>query len=174
MRKKVLVVAGLAALLFAGVAGAAVLSKTIFLSPGKCKTVHGTRVCAKKVKPHTVTHTRTSTVTNTVTTPPVTNTVTNTQTVTVTVGPSPMGQTFSGNGSETLAPMTVPADGVEVHWTAQPNSYGFNDFMVTSQPSDSHYVEFDNGNSATSGESYIPAGTYTFDVSASAAWTLSF
>jgi hypothetical protein len=40
--------------------------------------------------------------------------------------------------------------------------------------SDTHYVSFDNGNSTTSGTSYIPAGTYTFGVIASAAWTLSF
>ena len=35
------------------------------------------------------------------------------------------------------------------------------------------FVEFDNGSGATSGSSFIPAGTYTFET-ASAAWTLSF
>ena len=36
------------------------------------------------------------------------------------------------------------------------------------------FVEFDNGSGATSGSSFIPAGTYRFEVTASAAWTLSF
>ena len=141
----------IAALVLAGggVASAYAL-RTIFLSPGNCKKVHGTKVCARKVRPKTVT-----------------------AKVTVTVAPSPIGQTFSGNGDETLAPLTL-AHGVEVSWTAQPDASGLNEFMVSSDPNDPNFIEFDNGDGATSGTSYIPPGTYTFDVSASAAWTLSF
>jgi len=137
------------ALTFAGVASAYAL-RTIWLHPGHCTKVHGTKVCARKAKPSTAT-----------------------TTVTVTVAPSPIGQAFSGNGDKTLAPMTL-AQGDTVHWTAQPDADGLNGFMVSSSPTDTTFVEFDNGDSSTSGTSYIPAGTYTFDVSASAAWTLSF
>jgi len=137
------------ALAFASVASAYAL-RTIWLHPGHCTKVHGTKVCARKAKP-----------------------VTSTATFTVTVAPSPIGQVFSGNGDKTLAPMTL-ALGVTVHWTSQPNVDGIDDFMVSSSPTDTNFVEFDNGDSSTSGTSYIPAGTYTFDVSASAAWTLSF
>jgi hypothetical protein len=106
--------------------------------------VHGTKVCARNGKPRTVT-----------------------------VAPSPIGQTFSGNGEKTLTPLTL-AHGVTVHWTAQPDTYGYNTFSVSSSSSDKTYVTFNNGNSSTSGTSYIPPGTYTFLVLASAAWTLSF
>jgi hypothetical protein len=106
--------------------------------------VHGTKVCARTLKARTVT-----------------------------VAPSPIGQTFSGNGNKTLAPMTL-THGVNVRWTSQPDSSGFDLFGVSSQASDTHYVSFDNGNSSASGTSYIPPGTYTFDVTASGAWTLSF
>jgi hypothetical protein len=64
--------------------------------------------------------------------------------------------------------------GVTARWTAQPDEYGFNLFSVSSNPSATKYVFFDNGNKATSGSSYVPAGTYTFSVLASGAWTLSF
>lgn len=140
------------ALCFAGVASAYALS-TIWLRPGHCKKVHGTKVCARRAKP--VIRTRTST-------------------VTVTVAPSPIGKNFSGNGDTTLAPMTIPASGVTVHWTAQPDQFGDNFFSVSSSPSDTNFINFDNGSGATSGSSFIPAGTYTFQVSASSTWTLSF
>jgi hypothetical protein len=55
-----------------------------------------------------------------------------------------------------------------------PDAYGNNLFSVSSSASDTHFVSFDNGNSSTSGSSYIPAGTYTFTVSATGAWRLSF
>jgi hypothetical protein len=135
----------LLALLAAGGASAYAL-KTIWLRPGRCTKVRGTKVCARKVVA---------------------------KTVTITVAPSPIGKTFSGNGDLTLAPMTLP-HGVTVHWTSQPDSSGYNLFSVSSSPSDSTYITFDNGNSTTSGTSYVPPGTYTFDVTASAAWTLSF
>jgi len=70
--------------------------------------------------------------------------------------------------------MTIPSNGVVVHWTAQPDQFGDNSFLVSSSDSDANFVEFDNGSGATSGTSFIPAGTYTFEVNASAAWTLSF
>ena len=147
VRRVTLLVAVVLALLAAGGASAYVLG-TIWLRPGHCTKVHGTKVCARKVKPRTVSQT-------------------------VTVGPSPIGATFSGNGDKTLAPLTL-AHGVTVQWTAQPDADGFNSFQVTSSPSDQTFVEFDNGDSTTSGSSYIPPGTYTFEVGASAAWTLSF
>jgi hypothetical protein len=92
----------------------------------------------------------------------------------VTVAPSSTGQNFSGNGDMTLAPMTIPANGVVVHWTAQPDSFGDNFFSVSSSPNDADFVQFDNGSGATSGSSFIPTGTYTFEVTASSTWTLSF
>ena len=145
MKRVVVATALLLALLAAGGASAYAL-KTIWLRPGRCTKVHGTKVCARTVAP---------------------------KTVTVTVAPSPIGQTFSGNGDKTLAPMTL-SHGVTAHWTSQPDSTGFNLFSVSSSPSDSTYISFDNGDSTTSGSTYIPPGTYTFNVTASAAWTLSF
>jgi hypothetical protein len=102
-----------------------------------------------------------------------TDTVPTTVTQPVTVYPSPTGQTFSGDGDETLAPMTLSA-GDEIHWTASPDADDFNIFDVSSSPSDPNYVQFDNGDSSTSGSTYIPAGSYTFQVTASGAWTISF
>lgn len=147
MRRTALLVAVVVALAAAGGASAYAL-RTIFLRPGHCTKVHGTKVCARQVKPRTIT-------------------------TTVTVAPSPVGQTFSGNGDTTLAPVTL-AHGVTVSWTAQPDSDGFNEFSVSSSPSDANFIEFDNGDGSTSGTSYVPPGTYTFEVSASAAWTISF
>jgi hypothetical protein len=145
VRRTALVVVAVLALLAAGGASAYAL-KTVFLEPGHCTKVHGTKVCARNVKA---------------------------KTVTVTVAPSPIGDTFSGNGDKTLAPVTL-AHGVTVHWTAQPDSDGFNEFDVSSSPGDTTFLEFDNGDSTTGGTSFVPPGTYTFDVSASAAWTISF
>ena len=149
VRKGVLLVAVVLALLAAGGASAYVVARTIWLKPGHCRVVHGREVCARKATPRTVTHT-------------------------TTVAPSSTGQAFSGNGGSTLAPMTIPPDGVVVHWTAQPDQFGDDSFVVSSSPDDVNSVEFDNGSGATSGSSFIPAGTYTFEVTASAAWTLSF
>ena len=53
--------------------------------------------------------------------------------------------------------------------SATPTEHG-----SSSATDDANFVEFDNGSGATSGSSFIPAGTYTFEVTASAAWTLSF
>jgi plastocyanin len=131
------------ALVCAGAASAYAV-RTIVLSPGHCKLIGHTKVCAKRAKIKTVT-----------------------------VAPSPIGQMFNGNGDSTLAPLTLKA-GDEVRWTAQPDSDGNNFFDVTSDPSDPNSVEFDNGNGATSGSTFIPAGTYTFSVGASATWSISF
>jgi hypothetical protein len=149
VRRGLLLVVAVLALAAAGGASAYAL-RTIWLKPGHCTKLHGTKVCARSVSPRT-----------------------SISTFTVTVAPSPIGQTFSGNGDQTLAPLTL-SHGVEVSWTAQPDSNGFNEFEVTSGANDTNFVEFDNGDGTTSGSSYVPAGTYTFDVSASAAWTLSF
>jgi hypothetical protein len=80
---------------------------------------------------------------------------------------------FSGNGGSTLPPLTIPPNGVIVHWTAQLDQFGEKSFVVSSS-NDANSVEFDNGSGATSGSSFIPAKTYTFEVTASAAWTVSF
>jgi hypothetical protein len=144
VRRGALLAVVLLALVGVGGASAYALSHTIWLRPGHCRKVHGTKVCARKVKPKAIT-----------------------------VAPSPIGQTFSGNGEKTLNPLTLK-HGVTVHWTSQPGSYGSNVFGVSSSSSDKNFVSFDNGNSSTSGTSYIPAGTYTFEVLATGAWTLSF
>jgi hypothetical protein len=161
LRRRILLTVALIALLAAGGASAALLIRTITLGPGQCKRIRLTRVCARRVAPRTVTVARTATVTTT-----------RTATVTVTVAPSPIGRTFSGNGSKTLAPLTL-SRGVTASWTSKPDSSGYNYFSVSGSSAD-NWVSFDNGNSSTSGTSYIPPGTYTFDVSADGAWTLSF
>jgi hypothetical protein len=145
VRRGLFIVVAVVALAAAGGASAYALH-TIFLKPGHCTKIHGTKVCARTIKPRTFT---------------------------ITVAPSPIGQTFTGNGDKTLAPMTLP-HGVTVQWTSQPDSDGFNLFDVESQPDDTHFVSFDNGDGTASGSSYIPPGTYTFDITAGAAWTLSF
>jgi hypothetical protein len=92
----------------------------------------------------------------------------------VTVAPSSIGKSFSGNGSQTLAPLAIPS-AVYVRWTAQPDTYSLNLFSVSGDCSNPfNFVFFDNGNNAKSGSSYVPAGTCTFQVTASGPWTLSF
>lgn len=135
--------AAFALLVFAGAAAAYGVS-TVYLKPGACTKIAGTKICARKAAP-----------------------------VTVTVWSPPIGRTIKGNGAETLAPITFQR-GVEVHWTSQPDSMGFNIFSVYSSPGDTSSVNFDNGDSGTSGESYIGPGTYTLSVTASGTWTMSF
>jgi len=143
MRRATLVAVVL--LLLAVGSASAYAVRTVFIKPGHCTKVHGTKVCARSVPPKTLT-----------------------------VGPpSPIGQKFTGNGDKTLAPLTI-SHGVTVTWTSQPDSEGFNQFAVSSSPDDARFVEFDNGDSSSSGSSYIPPGTYTFEITAGAAWTLSF
>jgi plastocyanin len=143
--RKVLIAAVFVALVCAGGASAYAL-RTIVLAPGHCKRIGHTKVCAKAAK---------------------------TKTVTTTVAVSGIGKTFTGNGDSTLAPLTLTT-GDEVHWTAQPDSAGDNSFVVSSDPDDVRFIEFDNGSGATSGSTFIPAGTYTFEVDANATWSLSF
>jgi plastocyanin len=143
--RKVLIAAIFVALVCAGGASAYAL-RTIMLAPGHCKRIGHTKVCAKAAK---------------------------TKTVTTTVAVSGIGKTFTGNGDSTLAPLTLTS-GDEVHWTAQPDSAGDNSFVVSSDPDDVRFIEFDNGSGATSGSTFIPAGTYTFEVDANATWSLSF
>jgi hypothetical protein len=125
-------------------AAAAYGVSTIYLRPGACTTVGKTKVCARKVAP-----------------------------VTVTDSSPTIGKTFKGNGAETLPPITL-AHGDEVHWLSKPDSMGFNVFSVYSSPGDTASVSFDNGDSGTSGESYIGPGTYTLSVTASGSWSISF
>jgi hypothetical protein len=142
--RRVVLIAVVLLLLGAGGASAYAL-RTVFIKPGHCTKVHGTKVCARSVPPKTVT-----------------------------VGaPSPIGETFTGNGDKTLAPLTLPHS-VTVTWTSQPDSNGLNQFAVSSDPTDANFVEFDNGSGSSSGSSFVPAGTYTFEITAGAAWTLSF
>ena len=72
MRRTALLAVLAVALLAVGRESAYAL-RTVFLKPGHCTKVHGTKVCARSVKP---------------------------KIVTVTVAPSPVGQTFSGNGDK--------------------------------------------------------------------------
>jgi hypothetical protein len=142
--RRIALVALVLFILGAGGASAYAL-RTVFIKPGRCTKVHGTKVCARSVPPKTVT-----------------------------IGPpSPIGQKFTGNGDKTLAPLTLP-HGVTVTWTSQADSNGLNQFAVNSSPDDARFVEFDNGDNSSSGSSFIPAGTYTFEITAGAAWTLSF
>jgi hypothetical protein len=129
MRRTILLAVLAVAQTAAGGASAYAL-RTVFLKPGHCAKVHGTKVCARSVKP---------------------------KLVTVTVAPSPVGQTFNGNGDQTLAPVTL-AHGVTVHWTAQPDSDGFNEFDVTSSAGDTTFVQFDNGNGRHQWRELHPAG----------------
>jgi hypothetical protein len=160
LKRKALLVAAIAALVFAGAASAYAVAKTVTLAPGHCKTIHHTKVCAGKAKSKTVTRNVTSTVTKT-----------------VTVSPSPIGKTVSGGGDETLAPITIPANGDTVTWTSQPFNDGvgdtYNVFGVSCGDQD-----FDNGGSldgTTSGSSFLPGGTYTCQVNADdGGWTISF
>jgi plastocyanin len=145
--RKVLIAAVFVALVCAGGASAYAL-RTIMLAPGHCKRIGHTKVCARAAK-------------------------TKTKTLTTTVAVSGIGKTFTGNGDSTLAPLTLTT-GDEVHWTAQPDSGGDNSFVVSSDPNDARFVEFDNGSGTTSGSTFIPAGTYTFEVDANATWSLSF
>jgi hypothetical protein len=162
-----LVAAALVALLAAGGASAYALAHTVMLSPGHCKKVHGQKVCARNVKAKTVVqnHTATATVAKTAT-----------QTVTVTASPSPIGKTFSGPGDETLPPLTIPGAGDTVKWTSQPYTEGGGTFNSFSVFCGNHY--FDNGGGAdggTSGSTFLPAGTYTCNITADDnGWTLSF
>ena len=125
-------------------AAAAYGVSTIYLKPGACTTVGKTKVCARPAVRVTVTA----------------------------VSPT-LGKSFKGNGAETLPPITL-AKGDTVHWTSKPDSMGFNIFAVNSGPNDTTSVNFDNGDSGTSGQSYIEPGTYTLSVTASGSWTISF
>jgi hypothetical protein len=146
VKKAALLIATTLALLAAGGAGAYAVAKTVSLAPGHCKTIHGTKVCAKNARPKTVI-----------------------------VSPSPIGKAFSGAGDETLAPLTIPKNGDIVHWTSQPYNDGVGDisnqFSVFCGAQD-----FDNGSDgATSGSSFVPAGTYTCQIIANdGGWTVSF
>jgi hypothetical protein len=148
MKRALIAVVGVLALVAAGGASAYALKRTVTLAPGHCKKIHGTKVCARKAA-----------------------------TKTVTVSPSPIGTTATGSGSETLAPLTIPAHGDTVHWTSQPYSDGvgdtYNVFGVSCGDQD-----FDNGgstNGSTSGSSFLPAGTYTCQVTADdGGWSISF
>jgi hypothetical protein len=148
MKRALIATVGVLALVAAGGASAYALTRTVTLAPGHCKKIHGTRVCARKVKPRTVT-----------------------------VSPSPIGKTFSGSGSETLAPVTIPGKGDMVHWTSQPLNDGIGDiYNVFSVACGEH--DFDNGGSldgSTSGSSFLPAGTYTCQVTADdGGWSIAF
>jgi len=77
MRRATLVAVVL--LLLAVGSASAYAVRTVFIKPGHCTKVHGTKVCARSVPPKTLT-----------------------------VGPpSPIGQKFTGNGDKTLAPLTI-------------------------------------------------------------------
>jgi len=78
-----LIAAGAVVLMAAGVATAAVLTRTITLKSGKCVTVAKTKVCAAKTKPVTITG------------PTKTTIVTTTTVQTVTAPPPPPAVAFS-------------------------------------------------------------------------------
>jgi hypothetical protein len=147
-RRRVLVAVVVMALLAAGGAASAIALRTITLRPGRCvRVTRTTRVCAARAR---------------------------TVTRTVTVAPSSIGKSFSGNGSKTLLPLKIPR-AVYVKWTAQRDAYGYTLFSASASCSNPfNYVFFDSGTNATSGSSYVPAGTCTFQITAGGPWTLSF
>jgi len=154
MKRKAIIAAAVVVLTFAGIATAAALTRTVHLAVGQCVTIKkaAEKVCAPKA------------IVRTVTAPAVTQTVT--------VSPSPVGQTITGNGGETLPPMTLAA-GVELHWTAQPDQFGNNFFAVTGAV-DGNGHDYDFDSQAGSGQSYLGPGTYTLSIGANGPWTISF
>ena len=90
MKRTILIAVTVLALAAAGSASAYALH-TITLNPGHCAKVHGTRVCARKAKPKTVT-----------------------------VYPAAAGTTVSGSGTLTMAPFTL-AKGTNIHWSYTPD-----------------------------------------------------
>ena len=155
--RHLLTAAALTLLLAGGAAAAVLATRTITLKPGHCRSVsRHLRICAASAGKHAAT-----TVTDVRTT-----------TETVTVAPSPVGKTFSGAGSSTLASFTLSHEAT-LSWTeSQPDSGG-----------DCFEVDDQNGNDLSdnsldctvgSGSTTLQPGTYTLSVIADAPWTISF
>jgi hypothetical protein len=103
----------------------------------------------------------------------VTETITRTETVTRTVQaaqkrpppppPASRPQRFSGNGGKTMPPITLSKDSTLI-WTADGGIFQiFEDELgvpVNSQ--------------ASRGDTFVPAGTYTFQINAVGNWTIQF
>jgi len=185
--RRSLLVAGLCALLFAGVATATVLTRHVSLRSGQCLTLAKTRVCAARARTRTVTVHRAS-APITITQPATTVTLTSVSTVTVTVpgvnppptttAPtgSPVTENFSGTGNVELAPFSTSV-GETLSWTST-----WPDGASIGDPNGDFSI-FDNsqsgwagpvGNNAGSGSTYLPAGAHQFSVldEGSASWTI--
>lgn len=154
------------ALLLAGGATAAVFAvRTITLQPGKCKTVSKTlKVCAAKAASGGGgggggVSTKTVTTVKTVAT-------------TVTVGPSPIGKTFSGAGNSQLATFTLKNEDT-LNWTeSQPD--GTNGDCIEIDDQNGNDLS-DNSLDCTvgAGSTVLQPGTYTLTVTADAPWTIT-
>lgn len=126
--------------------GAACLVLALVLLPA-CGS-GGTETVTVAGEPETVVETETDTDTETIT---ETETVTETETIQAKPKPKPKprsGRSFSGNGSQTLAPVVVRSGG-QLRWTCQGGIIIYDDSFTLSVTSD-----------ASSGQSYVPAGTY--------------
>ena len=178
MRRKALFAAGLAVLLFAGVATAAVLTRKVTLRSGACVTISKTRVCAAKAKVRLVPGP-----TVTVTTPappPVTVTVTTTTAAPPPPPPtSPVTEDFSGtgtSGNQDLATFSTPV-AETLTWTSSwpsgcdigecNGAIGIFDFGTPSET----LVDVTN---VASGSVTLPAGSHALTVvdDAGSTWTI--
>jgi len=153
------------ALLLAGGATAAVLAvHRITLKPGHCRTVsRSLRVCAAAAGRRSGTKTVTSV-----------RTTTETITSTVTVGPSPIGKTFDGPGTETLATFTLTHEDT-LNWTeSMPDLATNGGDCIEIDDQDGNDLA-DNSADCTvgSGSTILQPGTYTLSVVADAPWTIS-
>lgn len=176
MRRYLLMLAASIALVCAGVAAAAIVTRTITLPSGACVTLSKTRVCAARARVKTVQGPITTIV------PPAVTITLSPPTVTVTVStPSPTPTTpsgsgsrvildFSGNGDLTEAPFTT-AVGETLSWTWQ-NTNG--DFPTGMSINDASQLDFlvDADGSTTSGSTYLSPGTHTLEIVTVGNWTI--
>ena len=102
--------------------------------------------------PHTITRTvtRTQTVTRTVTSTPAATTTTSS----TSSGKLTVIYRFSGNGSETLGTITIPASGATIAWENSGTIFAFQSQLDSSD----QYINIDS--QAANGESFVYAGTY--------------
>jgi hypothetical protein len=181
--RKALIAVALAALAVAGAASAFAITRHVTLKPGQCMTIKGMRVCAAKAKTRTVVHMYTvtspgRTVTSpaqTVTTPG--RTVTMTVTVpaatpppptTTTINPSPVTESYSGDGDLTEAPFTTPV-GETLSWTWVNGNGDFPTGMFINDDSAGQVLVDSMG---TSGSTYLAPGTHTLSIITIGTWTI--
>jgi len=139
MKRSSGLLAALLALALAGTASAYALGRIVWVTPGHCKKVHGSTVCARAARGRTVTQTVKQT---------------------TTVLPSSAGKNFSGTADEDTCVVSLPAfslaHGSILSWSISPGPLGETEFSITGLG-----YEFVYGNGALSGSSYLDPGHYT-------------